>query len=68
MEIVKRAGGFLKNTAVHCRGRKFTYSDLLFHSSYIKERLLDGRKSLEDTRIVFLAPQAYEFIPAQWGI
>ena len=68
MEIVTRASRFLQNTAVYCRNREFTYSDLLYHSNDIKEKLLQGRKDLEGERVAFLSPQAYEFLPMQWGI
>ena len=65
MEIVTRASRFLQNTAVYCRNREFTYSDLLYHSNDIKEKLLQGRKDLEGERVAFLSPQAYEFLPMQ---
>ena len=65
MELILRAARFTKNQAVFCRGRSFSYSDLLTHSSKIKEKLLQGRSDLEGERVVFLAPQAYEFIPVQ---
>ncbi|OMJ71827.1 hypothetical protein SteCoe_29862 [Stentor coeruleus] len=68
MDLILRAPKFLQKTAVSCRGRSFTYSDLLYHSNIIKEKLLQGRKDLEGERVVFLAPQSYEFIPIQWGI
>jgi malonyl-CoA/methylmalonyl-CoA synthetase len=68
MDLILRAPKFLQNTAVSCRGRSFKYSDLLYHSNVIKEKLLQGRKDLEGERVVFLAPQSYEFIPVQWGI
>lgn len=68
MELLRKATKFLTTTAVHCKGRDFTYENLLGNSSEIREILLKGRKNLEGERVVFLAPQTYEFIPVQWGI
>ena len=68
MDIVLRATKYLGQPAVNCRGRIFSYDNLLSHSTRIKEKLLQGRKDLQGERIVFLSPQSYEFIPVQWGI
>lgn len=68
MQLIQRATSRLQKTAVQCRGREFTYRDILLHSSGIKEKILQGRKDFEGERIAYLAPQSYEFIPVQWGI
>ena len=65
MNIIANATKYLSNTAVICKSRKFKYSDLINHAFFVSQMLKDLPPQ---SNIVFLAPQAYEFIPLQWGI
>lgn len=65
MNVIANASKYLSNTAVFCKNRKFKYSDVLSHAFYVSDVL----KGLPPrSNVVFLTPQAYEFIPVQWGI
>jgi len=56
------------NIAVHCKGRDFTYRQLLADSERVAADLLLGNSDLKEQRVVLLTPQTYEYLPCQWGI
>ena len=68
MEVVSKATQFTHRVAAHCKGRNFTYGDLLKHSSWVSQKLLGSRSDLNNERVVFITPQSYEYLPCQWGI
>lgn len=68
MEIIRRAAKFANNIAAHCKGRDFTYRQLLADSEHIATDLLEGNSDLKEQRVVILTPQSYEYLPCQWGV
>jgi malonyl-CoA/methylmalonyl-CoA synthetase len=68
MELIRSASRFANSIAVSCKGREFTYRQLLANSEQVAEDLLQGKKDLEEQRVAFITPQTYEYLPSQWGI
>lgn len=50
--------------------RTFTYTELLLHTSSLKERILDlfDMDDLKEQRIVTLFPNGYDYVVAQWAV
>ncbi|CAG9310837.1 unnamed protein product [Blepharisma stoltei] len=68
MELITRAARFSARNAVFCRGRTFTYGDLLTHANFVSGKLLSQKSDMKGERVVLLTPQSYEYLACQWGI
>ncbi len=63
-----RAGDHGNSMAIMSGGRSFSYSDLLMASASVAAKLLNGRDSLDETRVAFLVHPSFEYVATQWGI
>ena len=68
IELIKRAKNFANRTAIVSDQTAFTYQQLLNASESIAAHLLDGKKDLAETRVVFLVPPSFDYVATQWAI
>jgi len=68
IELIKRAAKFANRRAIISNKTAFTYQQLLNASGAIAAHLLDGKKDLAETRVVFLVPPSFEYVATQWAI
>ncbi len=68
IELIKRANNFANRTAIVSNQTAYTYQQLLNASRSIAAHLLDGKKDLEETRVVFLVPPSFDYVATQWAI
>lgn len=68
IELIKRANSFANRTAIVSNQTTFTYQQLLNASGAIATHLLNGKKDLAETRVVFLVPPSFDYVATQWAI
>ncbi|MBM3459860.1 MAG: AMP-binding protein, partial [Armatimonadetes bacterium] len=65
---VARAELFPDRTAIADAAGVHTYRELLDQSRAFAQRLLDGCRDLEESRVAFLVPPGFPYPVVQWGI
>jgi len=68
IQLFERAEKFRGRTALVSNGKSYSYDQLLESATTIAAHLLDGRSSLNESRIAFLVPPSFEYTAVQWGI
>ena len=68
IELIKRVNNFANRTAIVSNQTAFTYQQLLNASGSIAAHLLDKKKDLAETRVVFLVPPSFDYVATQWAI
>ena len=68
IKLIKRAKNFANRMAIVSDQTAFTYQQLLNASESIAAHLLDGKKDLAETRVVFLVPPSFDYVATQWAI
>jgi len=67
-QFVANAELYHEHTAIIATEGTFSYRQLLGASSKIASSLLDGKKDLQEKRVVFLIPPGFQYVATQWGI
>lgn len=68
IELIERASLFQNRVAVKSAGNNYTYRHLLEASENVADRLLEGKKDLDEARIAFLVPGGFDYVSIQWGV
>ena len=68
IKLIERATLFNNRTAIICKGKSYTYGQLLEASKNVAFALLNGKKDLNGARIAYLVPSGFEYVCIQWGI
>ena len=68
LELIERAAGFGKRTAITTPMGQYSYAQLLDASARVAAGLLGGRSDLGQARVAFLAPRGFTWTALQWGI
>ncbi|MSR23109.1 MAG: long-chain fatty acid--CoA ligase [Gemmatimonadetes bacterium] len=68
LPLFERAERHGDRVATVASGRAYSYRDLLDASAAIACRLLDGADDLNEARVAFLVPPAFDYVATQWGI
>lgn len=66
--LIARARAHGQRTAIRDHAGSHSYQDLLDASAAVSAFLLDGRKDLDEARVVFQAPAGFAYLAIQWGI
>jgi malonyl-CoA/methylmalonyl-CoA synthetase len=66
--IANAEAGDQTRTAIIDTSGNFTYADLLETSGRVASALLENQGDLQEQRVAFLVPSAFEYPAVQWGI
>ena len=67
-DLFSRAGQFSARCAIIDQRERYTYNDLLSHSSQLADQLLNGRDSLNEARVAYLIDPGFDYVVVQWAI
>ncbi len=68
LPLVSRARAHPRRVAIHDRGARYTYADLLAASARVAGALLDARADLNEARVAFVTESDFSHVATQWGI
>lgn len=66
--LIDQSAAYGTRTAVISAGKSRTYEDLLTASAGVASGLLQGKKTLQGSRVAFLTQRGFEYPVVQWGI
>ena len=68
IQLIGRAKGWTKRTAIVSGDAGFSYEDLLAASTRLAALLLDGRDDLAEARVAFMVSPGFDYVRTLWAI